>query len=57
MTSPDIGIEADTANLDEAIGFTIPDRNARGRIVRLGPLLDHILSSHDYPAPIARILS
>jgi molecular chaperone Hsp33 len=45
------------ANLDEALGFTIPGRNARGRIVRLGPLLDHILSAHDYPAPIARILS
>jgi molecular chaperone Hsp33 len=46
-----------TANLDEAVGFTIPGRSARGRVVRLGPLLDEILSSHDYPAPIARILS
>jgi molecular chaperone Hsp33 len=46
-----------TANLDEAVGFTIPDRHARGRVVRLGPLLDEILSAHDYPAPIARILS
>lgn len=46
-----------TANLDEALGFTIPSRNARGRLVRLGPLLDQILSAHDYPAPIARILS
>jgi molecular chaperone Hsp33 len=40
-----------------ALGFAIPGRNARGRIVRLGPLLDQILSAHDYPAPIARILS
>lgn len=46
-----------SANLDEAIGFTIPARSARGRIVRLGPLLDEILSAHDYPAPVARILS
>jgi len=45
------------ANLDEAVGFTIPGRNARGRVVRLGPVLDQILSAHDYPAPIARILS
>ena len=45
------------ANLDEAVGFTIPGRSARGRIVRLGPLLDEVLSAHDYPAPIARILS
>jgi molecular chaperone Hsp33 len=57
MTSPDPDIRARSANLDEALGFTIPERNARGRLVRLGPLLGHILSAHDYPAPIARILS
>ncbi|PSJ37960.1 Hsp33 family molecular chaperone HslO [Allosphingosinicella deserti] len=57
MTSSTTQTAATTANLDEAIGFTIPARNARGRIVRLGPLLDVILSAHDYPAPIARILS
>ena len=45
------------ANLDEAVGFTLPRQNARGRLVRLGPVLDEILSAHDYPAPIARILS
>ncbi|HEX8215266.1 MAG TPA: Hsp33 family molecular chaperone HslO, partial [Allosphingosinicella sp.] len=45
------------ANLDQALGFTIPRRSARGRLVRLGPLLDQILSAHDYPAPIARVLS
>ena len=57
MSSSQI-FEAETAaNLDEALGFTLPARNARGRIVRMGPLLDHILSAHDYPAPIARILS
>ena len=48
---------ATAANLDEALGFTIPARHARGRVVRLGPVLDQILSAHDYPAPIARILS
>jgi molecular chaperone Hsp33 len=57
MTSPDIKTAAATANLDEAMGFTIPGRDARGRLVRLGPLLDQVLSAHDYPAPIARILS
>jgi molecular chaperone Hsp33 len=45
------------AYLDEAVGFTLPGRSARGRIVRLGSLLDEVLSAHDYPAPIARILS
>jgi molecular chaperone Hsp33 len=57
MTSPQIRSAAAAANLDEAIGFTIPGRDARGRLVRLGPLLDEVLSAHDYPAPIARILS
>jgi molecular chaperone Hsp33 len=46
-----------TANLDQALGFTLPHKHARGRIVRLGPLLGQVLSAHDYPAPIARILS
>jgi molecular chaperone Hsp33 len=48
---------APVTNVDEAIGFTLPERHARGRLVRLGPVLDRILSAHDYPAPIARILS
>ena len=46
-----------TANLDTAVGFTLPARHARGRVVRVGPLLDQVLAAHDYPAPIARILS
>ena len=44
-------------NLDEAVSFTIPGRHIRGRVVRLGPTLDEVLSAHDYPAPIARTLS
>ncbi len=57
MASENPGKAAATANLDEAVGFAIPARHARGRLVRLGPVLDEILSAHDYPAPIARILS
>jgi molecular chaperone Hsp33 len=45
------------ATLDRALGFTIPGRHVRGRVVRLGPLLGEIVSAHDYPAPIARTLS
>lgn len=44
-------------HLDQALGFTIPERHARGRLARLGPVLDEVLSAHDYPAPIARTLS
>jgi len=48
---------AAAGNLDQAVGFALPHRHARGRLVRLGPVLDDILSAHDYPAPIARILT
>jgi molecular chaperone Hsp33 len=46
-----------SATLDTAVGFALPARHARGRVVRLGPVLDEVLSAHAYPAPIARILS
>jgi len=45
------------ATIDAAIGFALPGRHARGRLVRLGPVLDEILSAHDYPAPVARLLA
>lgn len=45
------------ASLDAAIGFSLPARHARGRLVRLGAALDAILSAHAYPAPIARLLA
>ena len=57
MASHERNDAALAANLDEAIGFALPGRSARGRLVRLGPVLDEVLSAHDYPAPIARILS
>jgi molecular chaperone Hsp33 len=57
MASEPTNKAASAANLDEAVGFTLPARHARGRLVRLGPLLEDVLSAHDYPAPIARILS
>jgi molecular chaperone Hsp33 len=45
------------ASIDAALGFALPERHARGRLVRLGPALEEILSAHDYPAPIAHLLS
>lgn len=41
---------------DALLGFTIPGRNARGRIVRMEGVLDEVLSAHDYPAPITHLL-
>jgi molecular chaperone Hsp33 len=43
--------------LDLALGFTIPDRHARGRLVRVGPALDMVLGAHGYPPAIERLLS
>lgn len=45
------------ADLDRTLGFTIASRNARGRFVRLGPVLDEILSAHAYPPAIEKLLA
>lgn len=42
---------------DQPLRFSIPGRNARGRVVRLGPVLADILSAHVYPPAIERTLS
>jgi molecular chaperone Hsp33 len=42
---------------DVALGVTIPERNARGRLARLGPVLDSILANHGYPTVIEKLLA
>lgn len=42
---------------EQILGFTVPARNARGRLVRMDGLLDTILSAHDYPPPVAHLLA
>ncbi|MDE1468578.1 Hsp33 family molecular chaperone HslO [Aurantiacibacter sp. D1-12] len=42
---------------DRLLGFAIPERHCRGRTVRLGPVLDEILSAHDYPTALRHCLS
>ena len=53
--------DTDPANLetgfDSVLGFTLPDRNSRGRVVRLGPVLDRILGAHNYPPAIKHCLA
>jgi molecular chaperone Hsp33 len=44
-------------DLDRAVAFTIPGRHARGRMARLGPVLDEILAAHNYPPAIERLLA
>jgi molecular chaperone Hsp33 len=42
---------------DVALGVAIPARHARGRIARLGPVIDAILASHDYPPLLEQLLA
>ena len=44
------------ADIDRALGFILTERHARGRFVRLGPVLDTILSAHGYPTAIEKLL-
>lgn len=43
--------------LDANLGFSVPARDVRGRIVRLDTSLAAILAAHDYPAPLAATLA
>lgn len=48
---------SDETGFDRTLVFTLPDEDARGRIVRLGPVLDTILSAHAYPPNAERVLA
>jgi molecular chaperone Hsp33 len=50
-------IRSERTGFDQVLGFTIPDRHARGRVVRLGPTLETVLSAHDYPPAIKHLLA
>ena len=43
--------------MDAALGVAIPSRNARGRIARLGPVVDTVLANHGYPPIIEKLLA
>lgn len=45
-----------TTFMDSSLGFSIPGPNARGRVVRVGPLLNEVLEAHAYPEPLAKLL-
>jgi molecular chaperone Hsp33 len=42
---------------DVVLGVAIPSRNARGRIARLGRVVDSILAAHSYPPAIETLLA
>ena len=41
---------------DTVLPFEVKALDLRGRVVRLGPSVDTILKSHDYPPPVAKLL-
>ena len=50
------GATFEPAGDDTVLPFAVAALDVRGRIVRLGPMLDRVLSRHDYPAPVSRLL-
>jgi molecular chaperone Hsp33 len=41
---------------DTVTPFEVAKLDLRGRVVRLGPVIDDILNRHDYPTPVAKLL-
>src|SRR5690242_19296695 len=62
--SPDMKIAGDapvrapsSIPVDDAVlPFEVGALDLRGRLTRLGPALDDILTKHDYPAPVGKLL-
>lgn len=46
-----------TEAFDRITPFQLESGRLRGRLVRLGPVLDTMLDKHGYPAPVARLLA
>ena len=58
MTEAEIPVRAPAATSvdDTILPFEVAALDLRGRVVRLGPAVDDILTRHDYPAPVAKLL-
>src|SRR6201747_3315216 len=41
---------------DAVLPFEVAPLDLRGRLTRLGPALDELLTKHDYPAPVGKLL-
>ncbi|MBU0557440.1 MAG: Hsp33 family molecular chaperone HslO [Alphaproteobacteria bacterium] len=42
---------------DRVLGFALPARSVRGRLVRLGPVLNQVLAAHSYPPVIEKLVA
>src|SRR5689334_16010948 len=52
----DYGLDRPESGDDVVVPFTLEQLDCRGRVVRLGDALDQLLTRHNYPAPVARLL-
>ena len=52
----DYGLDRPESGDDVVVPFTLEQLDGRGRVVRLSDALDAILTRHNYPAPVARLL-
>jgi molecular chaperone Hsp33 len=51
------GVSLDASSADDLVlPFQIEDLGIRGRVVRMGPLVDRVLTRHNYPEPVSRML-
>jgi molecular chaperone Hsp33 len=59
MINPEVPTRAPAATTadDTVTPFEVSTLDLRGRVVRLGPVVDEILGKHAYPAPVAKLLS
>ena len=55
-TAQSIREPAATSADDTILPFAVEALDLRGRVVRLGPVVDTILRSHAYPLPVAKLL-
>jgi molecular chaperone Hsp33 len=51
-----MGLDRPETGDDAVVPFTLEKLDTRGRALHLGPALDTILTRHNYPAPVARLL-
>src|ERR1043166_377935 len=59
MPNPDIALPsrppAEVSADDTILPFEVAPLDLRGRVVRLGPVVDAILTGHNYPEPVANL--
>ncbi len=47
---------SDVSRDDIVLPYTVESLSTRGRLARLGPAIDALLSRHDYPAPVKKLV-